>query len=473
MIGKLLRFYFRTRLPRGTLLFSAIFYAFLLAPGFLYYYILPPVTSPSVFFYELFTFMLVALFLSVYTGSVSSMKSDRDFYFVLPVDKRDLIIPLVAFKFYSTGTLLLALVFDISSVYRSSGTTVLQSLLAAVAISVGTTFIGITMMTIRQVYRVLVSIIVVAWAAIEIIGSPLALITLATSSLLYGVSLSLAFLAIPVIISMIVTVDLGIEKFSVERGSTRREARKLSTFAGLTQKRAILKFHTTFVSTNMRRRGYSNFAPSFRLRTRTGLIITSLFAIVYFYVLYFYQNSFGAGTSLYIIVYVTFYAVLLIVTNTPNLLNNERLWTSFLTMKGSDYFVTSILSKCVSELILLAPFIAANFVLAFYGVPYAFNSALVLMFMVPSVLVITFYFFSEKISYQDLQGGALSGNVIGRNFIVLIPGVIFFAVSVAATYYFPFLAASLIAMGSLSFYLIRRGRRWGKIVTRLSEQGFV
>lgn len=473
MIGDLVKFYFRTRLPRGTLLFSAIFYSALLSPGFLYFYLIPPETSPSVFFYEIFTFMLVALFISVYTGSVSSMKSDRDFYFVLPIDKRDLVIPLVAFKFYTTGVLLLVLAFDLSAAYRPPGSTVFQSLFAAVAISVGSTFMGITMMAARQIYRIIVSALIVAWAAIEIIGSPYALITLATSSVIFGIPISVAYLAIPVAVSMLVTTDLGIEKFSIERNSNKREARRISSFSDLTRKRAILKFHTTFVSTTMRRRGFSSFSPSVRMKTRTAMLITSSFAILYFYVMFFYQNSLGISASFFVVPYVTFYAILLVVTNTPNLLNNERLWTSFIAMKGSDYFITSILSKCLSQVILLAPFIVANIVLAFYDIPYVLNSALIMSLMVPSVLIITFYFFSERVAFQDLQGGAASGNVIGRGFILLVPSVIFFLIAIASTYFTIVMAASLIVMGVTSIYLIRKGQRWDKIISNLSEQGFV
>ncbi|MHB1708572.1 MAG: hypothetical protein ACYCT2_03750 [Thermoplasmataceae archaeon] len=472
MDGKLIKFYFRTRLPGRTLIFSAIFYAVLLIPGILYFEITSPESRPSVFFYEIFIFLLLSLFLSVSTGSVSSMKSDRDFYFVLPARKGDLVTPIMLFKFYTTGTILFVLVFDLSAAYHGSGGSILLSLFAALAISVGSTSIGITMMAVNRLVRIAVSVLITLWAAVEILGSPYALITLATSGILYGVPLSAAYLAIPLIISSFISADLGIEKFSVERGYSRRETRRISSFDRLSPGQAILKFQTSFVSTTVRRRGSSGYAPSFRLRTRTAIIVTGAMAAIYFYVLYFY-SSVASITSTFVVPYVTFYIVLIAISNIPNLLNGERMWMSFASMGGNDYFKDSILAKCMSAEILLAPFIVADVVLYFFGIPYVLSSALVLALMVPASMIITFYFFSERVASQDLQGGVISGSAAGRNFILLVPSAIFFVIAIASIFFQYVLAVSLIAMNLLALGIMLRGRRWNRITNYLSEHGFV
>ena len=472
MNGSLIKFYFRTRLPGRTLIFSAIFYTVLLLPGFLYFEITTPESQPSVFFYEIFIFLLISLFLSVSTGSVSSMKSDRDFYFVLPVKKDDLVTPLMLFKFYTTGTILFVLIFDLSAAYHGSGGSILLSLFAALAISVGSTSIGITMMAVNRSIRMVVSALITLWAAIEILGSPYALITLATSGILYGIPLSAAYLAIPLILSSIISADLGIEKFSVERGYSKRETRRMSSFDRLSPKRAILKFQATFVSTSLRRRSSSGYAPSFRLRTRTAMIITSVMAAIYFYVLYFY-SAVASITSTFVVPYVTFYIVLIVISSTPNLLNGERMWMSFASMGDNGYFKDSILAKCISAEILLAPFIVADVTLSFFGIAYVLSSALVLALMVPASMIITFYFFSERVASQDLQGGVISGSTAGRNFILLVPSAIFFVIAIASIFFQYVLAVSLTAMNLLALEIMFRGRRWSRITNYLSEHGFV
>lgn len=472
MNGSLIRFYFRTRLPKRTLIFSAIFYAVLLLPGVIYFETVSPGSPPSVFFYEIFVFLLISLFLSVSTGSASSMKSDKDFYFVLPVKKSELVTPLVAFKFYTTGTILFVLVFDLSGAFHGAGSSIPLSLFAALAISVGSTSIGITMMAVNRAIRLAVSILITVWAAVEILGSPYALITIATSSFTYGLPISAAYLAIPLILSSFVTADLGIEKFSVERGYSRREAKRISSFNGLSGWRAILKFQTTFVSTSLRRRGSSNYTPSFRLRTRTSMGITSVMAGIYFYVLYYY-SSVQAITSLFVVPYVTFYIVLIVITNMPNLLNGERVWMAFTAMKGSTYFIDSILAKCVSAEMLLSPFVIADIVLHFFGIAYVLSSAIVLMLMVPASMIITFYYFSERVASQDLQGAAISGSTVGRNFILLIPSALFFVIAIVSIFSYYFLTAALISLNLLALVLVARGKRWNRITNYLSEHGFV
>ena len=76
---------------------------------------------------------------------------------------------------------------------------------------------------------------------------------------------------------------------------------------------------------------------------------------------------------------------------------------SFASMGGNGYFKDSILAKCISAEILLAPFVAADVALAFFGIAYVLSSALVLALMAPASMIITFYFFSERVASQDLK----------------------------------------------------------------------
>ena len=149
-----------------------------------------------------------------------------------------------------------------------------------------------------------------------------------------------------------------------------------------------------------------------------AMIITSVMAAIYFYVLYFY-SAVASITSTFVVPYVTFYIVLIVISSTPNLLNGERMWMSFASMGDNGYFKDSILAKCISAEILLAPFIVADVTLSFFGIAYVLSSALVLALMVPASMIITFYFFSERVASQDLQGGVISGSTAGRNFILL------------------------------------------------------
>ncbi len=123
--------------------------------------------------------------------------------------------------------------------------------------------------------------------------------------------------------------------------------------------------------------------------------------------------------------------------------------------------------------ILLAPFIVADVTLSFFGIAYVLSSALVLALMVPASMIITFYFFSERVASQDLQGGVISGSTAGRNFILLVPSAIFFVIAIASIFFQYVLAVSLITMNLLALEIMFRGRRWSRITNYLSEHGFV
>lgn len=469
MLPELLKFIIRTRFSRPFLILIAVLVVYEIGIS----YVVPPQSEGLILSY--YGTAIIALFLAMAlaTGGVMVLKSDRDYLFTLPLSSRDLSISIFFSQFIAFGITILFMFVYLS---QSLASPLLVTDLVALALTF--TSLGIIATSLTTKLRAVLSVALAAWTLAGIANFPISpgaafngnvYAGTATLVVLGTVTTAAAFRGLS-------RIELDMMKNLVR--STSSEIKSQVSYSGKSPIGAIYTMNLSSMSLagRMNMMGTSRYV-SRRVKTRWVATVTSAMAAVYFaFILYLGPpSSFIAGSnSLPAALLVSLALAFLSFFLSQSAITNERVWLSLTSLPPSTYFRHLVTSRVVSLLLILTPFAVADAALSVIGYGEAVGALVVVAAVVPGSYVLEIlwaaYIAPIQVKGDDLM---MPGQFNLRQLSTALPLVgVFLLVSVATL--FPIVAVvGGLALVALSAVLTLSGRFWAKVVTRLTENGFV
>ena len=434
MLWKLIKFAIISRISKRGLILLILLNAFILLIGFEL-----QIDSETIFHnvtslqYESYATLYVA-FLFVLLGlqtRIGILKSDFDYYFTLPIDRKTLGTALIIANMIFISVLSLFLVAITLSLYGF-----------AVAPFLGISLASLTLMTYGMSLKKRVAIfgIIGLWLSSASLGFPFSPLSAVTGHPIEGLLSAVAF--------AMVTLYFGVRRAGaldivtmreVGRSETGREASDTVSFTGISPLLAVLRLKLHYVGITSRY-GFTGATASIRasaIPLRTAMPIVAAVGVIYFIVLSVLRAS-GTESVITAIMLGTVYLFsFAMITAGSSSVTMERFWPTVVSL-GPKYLKYVILSSMIQAVVLISPVgIAQLAFLLLYETSYFIDSALVLFGYIPlaaAISVVIFAYFTPvqlkddlNVTYQEFRptafvGGMLAGLLfMPAAFFMLIP----------------------------------------------------
>ena len=469
MLPKLLKFIIRTRFSRPFLILIGVIVIYEIGISS----VIPP--SSETFVLSYYGTAIIALFLAMAlaTGGVMVLKSDRDYLFTLPLSTRDLSISIFFSQFIAFGITVLFMFIYLSPSLAS------PFLVAdLIALAMAFTSLGILATSLTTRVRMVLAVVVAVWTLSGIAGFPISPGAAFNGNVVAGTATLLVLGAGSTVAAFrgLSRIELDMMKNLVR--STSSEVKSQISYSGKTPIGAIYSMNLSALSLagRMNMAGTSRYV-SRRVKTRWVVTATSIAAAAYLaFVFYlgppapFTAGSDSQPVAIAVAIGLTFMSFFL----SQSAITNERVWLSLTSLPPATYFRHLIGSRVVSLLLILAPFAVADAVLLAFGYGEALGALIVVAAVIPGSYVLEIlwaaYIAPIQVKGDDLM---MAGQFNIKQMSTALPLVaVFLLVSVATL--FPMVAAiGGLVLVALSVLLSMSGRFWGKVVTKLTESGFV
>ncbi|MDE1852533.1 MAG: hypothetical protein KGI38_02165 [Thaumarchaeota archaeon] len=463
MLPKLLKFVVRTRFSRPFLILIAILFTYSVVISA----IIPPQGLSFIFGYYVVAIVALFLAMTLATGGIMVLKSDRDYLFTLPLSTRDLSISIFFAQFIAFGTTVL-LMFG----YLAQGFTSAFLIADMVALALIFTALGVIAPSIQTRTRLALSLGLALWTLLAFAKIPFTpgsafngdvYSGTATLVLLAAVTLAAAFRGLS-------RIELDMMRSMVR--STSTEIKSPNSYVGKSPKGAIYSMNLSSISLagRMNMAGTSRYV-SRRVKTRWVVAVTSGAAAAYFVAALLKTITKGFGLpEVFASIGLVFFAFFL----SQSAITNERTWLSLASLPAATYFRHLIASRLLSLLTILAPFAVADVALLALGHVEALGALVVVTVVIPGTYVIE-VLFSAYVAPIQVKGDDMTMPAqfslkqlatalpVGGSFILVSAATISPTFAVVG-------GAALCAVGAL---FVMSQRFWNGVVTRLTESGFV
>ena len=464
----LLKFVIRTRFSRPLLILIAIMLVYFVGISAA----IPALSENLILGYYGTGIMALFLAMALATGGVMVFKSDRDYLFTLPLSARDLSISIFFSQFIAFG---ITILFMFGYLYQSLNSPLLLADLVALALAF--TSFGIIAPAMTTRVRVVLSVALALWTLLAFMNFPLSpgaafygniyggTITLVA---LAAVTTAAAFRSLP-------RIELDMMRSLVR--STSTEIKSPNSYAGKSPIGAIYSMNLT----NMSLAGRMNMAGTSRYvsrRIKTRWVVGASTAAAAAYFVYALSNGPAPainGTD-------TFPAALLAALGlsflgfflSSSAITNERLWLSLTSLPPATYFRHLIASRVVSLLMILAPFAVADAALLELGSGVALAALVVILAVIPGSFVLeicwTAYIAPIQVKSDEM---VMAAQFNLRQMAMALP-LVAVVVLVSAASISPLVATvGGLVLIVTSVLLTMSPGFWSRIVTRLTENGFI
>ena len=184
----------------------------------------------------------------------------------------------------------------------------------------------------------------------------------------------------------------------------------------------------------------------------------------------FVAGSDSLPAALVVAIGLTFFSFFL----SQSVISNERIWLSITSLPPGTYFRHLIGSKVISLLLILTPFAAADAALFALGYGEALGAFAVVVAVVPGSYVLEIlwaaYIAPIQVKGDDL---VMPAQFSLKQLMTAAPLVVVFLLVSVATIFPTVAAIGGLALIALSVALTASGRFWSRVVTKLTENGFV
>ncbi len=418
---------------------------------------------------------LTALFLvmSLATGGVMVLKSDRDYLFTLPLSSKDLSIAIYFSQFIAFGTSILFM-FILFAETLASPLVVVD----LVALAFALTSLGVVAPSLGAKTRLLLAAALAAWTLLALLGFPLSPASAFNGNVYGG---TLAAVSLSAVATLAAFRSLGRVELDMMRNlvrSTAAEIKSPISYAGKSPTRAIYSMNLSSITLagRMNMAGTSRYVSK-RVRTRWVVAATASAAIAYavLVVLEGPPTAFVTGTDkLPAAIVVSVLLGLLSFFISQSAITNERVWLSLTSLPPPVYFRHLVASKLISLFLVLAPFAAADAVLLAVGYGAALGPLVVVLLVIPAAFVLEIlwscYVAPIQVKGEDMT---MPGQFSLSQFATVLPLIPALVLASVATL-FPGAAAvggGIMVIASVA--LVFSGGFWERVVARLTESGFV
>jgi len=424
MLWKLIKFAVLSRISKRGLILLTLLNAFILLIGFGAYF--HGVTSLQ---YESYATLYVA-FIYVLLGlqaRIGILKSDFDYYFTLPIDRKTL----------GTALIIANLIF-MSVLSLSFVTITLSPYGFAVAPFLGISLASLTLMTYGMSLKERVAIfgIIGLWLSSASLGFPFSPLSAVTGHPIEGLLSAAAF--------AIITLYFGVRRAGaldvvtmreVSRSETVREASDTVSFTGTSPFLAVLRLKLHYVGITSRY-GFMGATASVRARAiplRTAMPIVAAVGVIYFIVLSVLRASGTESVTTAMIMGTVYMFTFVMTTAGSSSVTMERFWPTVVSL-GPKYLKYVILSSVIQAMVLISPVgIAQLTFLLLYETSYFIDSALVLFGYIPLATAISIMIFAYfipvqlkddlNVTYQEFRPiGFVAGMLTG---LLFMPAALF------------------------------------------------
>lgn len=468
MLLRLLKFVVRTRFSRPFLIFIGIVTAYSIAIS----RALPPAGLNIIFGY--YSAGLIAFFLAMAlaTGGVMVLKSDRDYLFTLPLSTRDLSLSIFFSQFIAFGVTVL-LMF----VYLAQGFTSPLLVVDLVALALTFTSLGVIAPSLRTRVRLILSVVLALWTLLAFLNVPFTPGS-AFNGNLYGGTVTLVILAAVTVTAAfrgLSRVELDMMKSIVR--STSSEVKSPNSYAGRSPIGAMysMNLSTMSLAGRVNMAGTSRYVSK-RVKTRWIVAATSAAAAAYFALVLFLgkaivtRNMSSVPAEILVAIILSFLAFFF----SQSAITNERLWLSLTSLPASTYFRHLIMSRVLSLLLILAPFAVADAVLLGLGSSGALGALIIVVAVIPGSYVLEVcwaaYVAPIQVKADDM---VMPTQFDLKQMAAVFPMIaVLVLVSVASVYPNVAAAGGLVLIVA-SVLLTMSAGFWRRVVTRLTESGFV
>jgi hypothetical protein len=468
---RLLKFVLRTRFSRPFLIFVVLIIAY----SIIISRTIPPSGVSLIFSY--YAVAIIALFLAtaLATGGVMVLKSDRDYLFTLPLSTRDLSISIFFSQFIAYGSTVIFMFIYLVQAFTSP-----LLILDLVALALILTSVGVIAPSIRTRTRLVLSVGLGLWTLLSLANVPFSPGSAFTGDLYTGTAtlIALAFITVVAAFRGLSRIELDMMKSLVR--STSAEIKSPNSFAGKSPIGAMYSMNLSNMSLagRMNMAGTSRYV-SRRVKTRWVAAATSAAAAVYFVFALYLGNTIGrnstdlvATTPAEIIVAIALSFLAFFFSQSA--ITNERMWLSLTSLPASTYFRHLIASRVISLLLILAPFALADAALLALGHSGALGALAVVIAVIPGAYVLEICWAAYVAPIQVKGDDMVMPTQFNlRQLATAVPLVaVFFLVSVATL--LPIVAAvGGLVLCAFAGLLTLSGRFWNRVVTKLTENGFV
>ncbi|HEY6282684.1 MAG TPA: hypothetical protein VIW22_02030 [Nitrososphaerales archaeon] len=471
MLLRLLKFVLRTRFSRPFLIFVAIIvvYSIIISRT------IPPSGVSLIFSY--LAVAIIALFLAtaLATGGVMVLKSDRDYLFTLPLSTGDLSISIFFSQFIAYGATVMFMFIYLVQAFTSP-----LLILDMVALALILTSVGVIAPSIQTRTRLVLSAGLGLWTLLSLAHVPFSPGSAFTGDLITGTVtlMALAFVTVVAAFRGLSRIELDMMKSLVR--STSAEIKSPDSFAGKSPIGAMYSMNLRNMSLagRMNMAGTSRYV-SRRVKTRWVAVATSAAAAVYFFAAFYLGNTIARNSTelvattpaeIIVAIILSFLAFFF----SQSAITNERMWLSLTSLPANTYFRHLIASRVISLLLILAPFAVADAALLALGHSGALGALAVVIAVIPGAYVLEIcwaaYIAPIQVKGDDM---VMPTQFNLKQMATAVPLIaVFLLVSVATL--LPILAAvGGLVLCVFAGLLTLSGRFWNRVVTKLTENGFV
>lgn len=320
-----------------------------------------------------FTAFLLAL--NTLSGGIVVMKSDRDYLFTLPLDKRSLALSLYITQFIATGiVILLGFGFFFASyMYVVAGAyDRLLLVLDMVGLALAISSLGVISNVLSTYWRILTALLLAVWALSAILGVPFTPASFFTGNILSGSAamLSMTVIFTGVALSELSHVELGTMRSLIR--VTSAEVKNIRSFAGMSPARAIFSqnFLVFQFAASLNMGGASRY-QSGNVRISRVLPVTVALALIYGYLALNAPVLMPPGGPVLgnsVATVLPTFVLFIVFFSSQGGMANERAWLALTAMEPALYFRYLLIAKVLSFVVAISPFAAVNIALAFLGV---------------------------------------------------------------------------------------------------------
>lgn len=470
MLLSLLKFVIRTRFSRPFLIFMTVMFVYYIGIS----QAIPPQSGSLILGY--YGTAIIALFLAMAlaTGGVMVLKSDRDYLFTLPLSTRDLSISIFFSQFIAFGVTILLM---FGYLYQSLNSTLL--LIDLVALALTFTSLGVIAPSLTTRVRISLSIALALWTLLAFADFPISPGSAFYGDLYSGTATLVALSAVSTAAAFrgLSRIELDMMRSLVR--STASDVKSPISYAGKSPIGAIYTMNLASISLagRMNMAGSSRFV-SRRVKTRWVVAATAAAAAAYFAFVTYYlgpPQPFTPGSDSFPAALVVSMALaFLSFFLSQSAITNERVWLSLTSLPPATYFRHLVASKVVSLLLIIAPFAAADAALYALGYGEALGALVVVVAVIPGAYVLELLW-AASVAPIQVKGDDLTmpGQFSLRQMSTALPLVaVFFLVSIATLLpVFAFEGGAVLL--TLAAILTMSPGFWTRVVTRLTESGFI
>ena len=469
MLPRLIKFIVRTRFSRPFLILIAILIVYEIGISS----VLPPQSTNVILSYYGTAISAFLLAMALATGGVMVLKSDRDYLFTLPLSTRDLSISIFFSQFVGFG---ITIFFMFVYLSPSLASPLLVTDLVALALAF--TSLGILATSLTSRVRVALAGAIAVWTVAGIADFPVSPGAAFNGNVYSGTATLLALAAVTTTAAFrgLSRIELDMMKNLVR--STSSEVKSQISYSGKTPVGAIYSMNLSSMSLagRMNMTGTSRYVSK-RIKTRWVVTATSIAAAAYFaFVLYlgpptiFTAGSDSLPAALIVAIGLAFFSFFL----SQSVIANERIWLSIASLPPGTYFRHLIGSKVISLLLILAPFAMADAVLFALGYGEALGAFAVVVAVIPGSYVLEILW-AAYIAPIQVKGDdqMMPAQFSLRQLLTGLPLVAVFLLVSMATIFPAVAVTGGLMLVALSVALTMSRRFWGRVLTKLTENGFV